>query len=73
MPGADKGFCPVRWTPCIDEKEKVMKRVIALMMLLMFSAPLLTACNTVEGVGKDIEGAGDKVEDQAKDCKEGDC
>lgn len=28
---------------------------------------LLTACNTVEGVGRDIEAAGDAIEDSARD------
>jgi entericidin A len=44
-----------------------MKRLIALMLLAMFSAATLTACNTIEGAGKDVEKAGEEVQDAAKD------
>ena len=44
----------------------------ALMLLALLSMSTLTACNTVAGVGKDVEGAGDKIEDKAEDCKD-DC
>ena len=50
-----------------------MKRVIALMLLAMFSVGTLTACNTVAGVGKDVEKVGDKIEDKAEDCKDAEC
>lgn len=30
----------------------------------------LFACNTTEGVGKDIEAAGDAIEDTARDAKD---
>ena len=53
-------------------KRSALQRLVALMMLAMFSMGTLTACNTVAGAGKDIEGAGDKIEDKAEDCKE-DC
>ena len=36
-------------------------------LLLAISA--LAACNTVEGAGKDISKAGDKIEDTARDVK----
>lgn len=39
------------------------------LFLLMFAALLalsLSACNTVEGAGKDIKKAGEKIEDAAK-------
>ncbi|RRU18337.1 entericidin A/B family lipoprotein [Stenotrophomonas sp. 278] len=42
-----------------------MKRVIALMLLSMFSVALLSGCNTVAGAGKDVQKAGEKVEDAA--------
>ena len=35
------------------------------MLLLLLS---LTACNTVAGVGRDVEAAGDAVKDAAHDC-----
>ena len=50
-----------------------MKRVIALMLLAMLSRGTLTACNTMAGVGKDVEKVGDKIEDKAEDCKDAEC
>lgn len=44
-----------------------MKRLIALMLLAMFSAAFLAACNTVEGAGKDVQKVGEKVEEAADD------
>ena len=43
-----------------------MKRVIALMLLSMFSVAMLSGCNTVAGAGKDVQKAGEKVEDAAR-------
>jgi predicted small secreted protein len=43
-----------------------MKRVIAMMLLSMFSVAMLSGCNTVAGAGKDVQKAGEKVEDAAK-------
>ncbi len=42
-----------------------MKRLIALAVLAMFSASFLVACNTVKGVGKDVEKVGDKMQQKA--------
>ena len=39
-----------------------MKRIF----FALFITTLLSACNTLEGVGKDIKKAGDKIEDVAK-------
>lgn len=50
-----------------------MKRVWILMALCMFSAAALTGCNTMAGAGKDMQKAGEKVEDKADDCKDGRC
>ena len=50
-----------------------MKRLIALLMLVMFSSVILTACNTVAGAGKDVQKAGEKVEEKAQDCKDMTC
>jgi predicted small secreted protein len=44
-----------------------MKRLTALLLLAMFSAGFLAACNTVEGAGKDVQKVGEKVEDAADD------
>ena len=43
-----------------------MKRAIALLVLSMLSVGMLTGCNTVAGAGKDVQGAGEKVEDAAR-------
>jgi len=50
-----------------------MKRLVALLMATMFSAGLLTACNTMAGAGKDMQSAGQKVETKAQDCKDMHC
>jgi len=54
-------------------KRSSLKRVLALMLMAMFSMNVLTACNTVAGAGKDIEKAGDKIENKAEDCKDSNC
>ncbi len=43
-----------------------MKRSIALMLLSMFTLAMLAGCNTIAGAGKDVQKAGEKVEDAAK-------
>lgn len=50
-----------------------MKRIIALTLLSLFSISMLSACNTMAGAGKDVQKAGEKVEDKANDCKDGKC
>lgn len=54
-------------------KHSALKRVAALLMMALFSSTVLTACNTMSGVGKDVEKAGDKIENKAEDCKDGKC
>jgi len=39
---------------------------MALLLLALFSVGTLSACNTVAGAGKDVQKAGEKVEDAAK-------
>lgn len=36
------------------------------LVLLMFFIAALTACNTLKGVGQDLQKAGEKIEDAAK-------
>lgn len=50
-----------------------MKRLLALMLISLFSLGTLSACNTMAGVGEDIEAAGEKIEDKAEDCKDPPC
>ena len=40
-----------------------MKRAMTLLMLALFSTAVLSGCNTVKGVGKDVQKVGEKVED----------
>jgi entericidin A len=47
-------------------KDIAMKRFLITAALLAFSVTALTACNTVAGAGKDVQKAGEKVEDAAK-------
>ncbi len=42
----------------------MMKRMIGLVLLSSYLA-LLAGCNTVRGVGKDIETVGEKIEEAA--------
>ncbi len=50
-----------------------MKRLIAVLMLAMFSTATLTACNTMAGAGKDVQKVGEKVENKAEACKDAHC
>ncbi|SJZ91272.1 entericidin A/B family lipoprotein [Novilysobacter spongiicola] len=50
-----------------------MKRLIALLLMSLFMTGTLTACNTMAGVGEDVEAAGEKVQDKAEDCKDPPC
>jgi entericidin A len=50
-----------------------MKRLICLLLLTAFSSGVLTACNTMAGAGKDVQKAGEKVEEKAEDCKDAKC
>ena len=50
-----------------------MKRLLALIVVTMFSMGTLTACNTMAGAGKDVQKVGEKVQDKAEDCKDAKC
>jgi len=43
------------------------KKLIALFSLMTFA--MLAGCNTMEGVGRDVERGGEKLQDTAKDTK----
>jgi predicted small secreted protein len=49
-----------------------MKRIGVVLLTTLSSAGLmmLTACNTVEGVGRDVERLGDAIEDEAQETRE---
>lgn len=44
-----------------------MKKFTAIFLMMILSA--LAGCNTMEGVGKDVERGGEKLQDSAKDAK----
>jgi entericidin B len=48
--------------------EATMKAIIA-MVLAGFGLSILSACNTVEGVGQDVKAAGKGIEGEAKEHK----
>lgn len=41
-----------------------------ILTVLLATCLVVSACNTVEGVGRDIQGAGEVLEDGAKKTKE---
>ncbi len=43
-----------------------MKSLLIVLVTAFAAATTLSACNTMEGVGKDISKAGDKIEEAAK-------
>lgn len=45
-----------------------MKKLIALLSLLVMG--VLAGCNTMEGMGKDIERGGEKLQGTAQDTRE---
>jgi len=45
-----------------------MKKTLHAVLALMFALSL-SACNTLEGAGKDIERGGEKLQNTAKDVK----
>lgn len=47
----------------------MMKRICALALLASFSIATLSGCNTIRGVGKDVEKVGEKTQD----CSDGRC
>ncbi|KCZ57178.1 hypothetical protein HY29_00185 [Hyphomonas beringensis] len=46
-----------------------MKKIL-IAALALSALPMVTACNTVEGVGKDVQAGGEVVSDTARDVKD---
>ncbi len=44
-----------------------MKKTIFLMLLAMTCVGALSACNTMEGAGKDVEATGEAMQDEAQE------
>jgi predicted small secreted protein len=45
------------------------KSILSLLVLILMSLSL-TACNTVEGAGRDIEAAGEEIQEEAADASD---
>lgn len=43
--------------------------IIKTLIVALIALPMLVACNTIEGIGKDVEKAGEKVKETAQDNK----
>lgn len=44
-------------------------RALLALIAMAIVVPQLTACNTMQGAGKDIENAGEKIQDKAEENK----
>lgn len=49
-----------------------MNRILSIFILALFASGLV-ACNTMAGAGRDVQKAGEKVEEKAEECKDGKC
>jgi predicted small secreted protein len=49
-----------------ENSMRTNRKLMAMLLLAMMGT--LAACHTVEGVGKDVESAGDSIQDTAHDC-----
>ncbi len=47
----------------------MIAKIVLLLAALSLSSLTLTACNTVQGAGKDVEKAGQKVQEEAVEHK----
>jgi entericidin B len=47
----------------------LMKKLV-LVFTALFALPVLSACNTISGIGKDVSAAGDVVSDTAESTKD---
>jgi predicted small secreted protein len=47
--------------------ETVMRKLVPLLLVALFA--VLSGCNTMEGVGRDVERGGEKLQDSAKDAR----
>ncbi len=42
-------------------------------LVLLACMVMLAGCNTIAGMGKDVQKVGEKVEQKAQDCKDAKC
>ena len=57
------GLVPARDAPVLQKEQLMVRKIIA--MALVAGGLMVSACNTVEGAGKDISSAGNAVEKAA--------
>jgi predicted small secreted protein len=50
----------------IEARSKAMSKLWVIVMVSLGAAWLLAACNTVQGIGKDISKAGETIENASK-------
>jgi predicted small secreted protein len=50
-----------------QSQETVMKKVIAILLVAMYG--VLMGCNTMEGLGRDVERGGEKMQGEAQDAR----
>lgn len=50
-------------------KNNKLSALIALLLLVSASVFSLSACNTISGMGEDMEAAGDAIDDEAEEKK----
>lgn len=48
----------------------MMRASLWLLLVSVAGLTLLSGCNTVEGVGRDLQRAGDAIEDEAEDTRD---
>jgi predicted small secreted protein len=57
-----------------ERKRKRMKtadfKLLSLTGVMFLVSALIAGCNTVEGVGRDIEAVGDEISDEARDARD---
>ena len=73
MPAAGRAVGPARARRLLqlpDTCQQKEKTMIRLLMLAIASVVLLNACNTMSGIGKDIEAGGNKLENAADKNKQ---
>lgn len=61
-------FCPGLFVIVTERVQEVLMRKLVAIAVVT-GALLVSACNTVEGVGKDVKSAGDTVAKTAGDAK----
>jgi predicted small secreted protein len=47
----------------------MFKKIVMLLSTLAFGSLMLTGCNTVQGVGRDVEKGGQKLQEEAVEHK----